>query len=142
MPQKGDGKMKPCNDETCGSHHPGFPSNCKAGRVEDCGFYKPLTTDSDGGAEVALDCGVMAQGFMAECSFKFIRKAEENNRTLEPWKDEPTAYLCERLMEEFKELIDAADGGDPEAIMDECKDVANFVWFIYEQAKIKLATGP
>ena len=84
---------------------------------------------------------VMSLAFMAACTKKFERKAEENNRTLKPWEDESTAYLFERLMDEFKELIDAGDEGDPKAIMDECLDVANFAWFIYEQAKAASETG-
>lgn len=37
----------PCNDKHCGSYHPGWPNNCKAGRAEECGFYKPLKAKTD-----------------------------------------------------------------------------------------------
>jgi hypothetical protein len=36
----------------------------------------------------------------------------------------------------LKTSFDALFDGDHEAIMDECLDVANFAWFIYEQAKL------
>jgi NTP pyrophosphatase (non-canonical NTP hydrolase) len=84
---------------------------------------------------------VMSLAFMAECVKKFERRAEGKNRTLKPWEDNSTEFLCKRQVEEVRELIDAADGGDPKAIMDECLDVANFAWFIYEQAKVASEVG-
>lgn len=82
-----------------------------------------------------------ATSFMEECYKKFIRKAKENNRTLQPWKDEPRNFLRDRLEEEKEELFDAMFDGDHEAIMDECLDVANFAWFIYQQTKAGSETG-
>ncbi len=89
-----------------------------------------------------VDPVVMARTFMEACRKKFERKAKENNRTLQPWKDEHEDYLLYRLEEEKQELFDAMIDGEHEAIMDECMDVANFAWFIYEQAKIQTKTGP
>jgi NTP pyrophosphatase (non-canonical NTP hydrolase) len=103
--------------------------------MDDANFFHEKTEKNEPLA-CPVERGVMAHAFIEKCKEKFERKAKENNRSVEPWKDKPTAFLCERLMEEFKELIDAADGGDPKAIMDECKDVANFAWFIYEQARM------
>ena len=79
----------------------------------------------------------MAQAFMERCVEKFERRAKENNRTLQPWEYEPKNYMRDRLEEEKEELFDAMFDGDHEAIMDECLDVANFAWFIYEQARRK-----
>ena len=84
---------------------------------------------------------VMSLAFMAECVKKFERRAEEKNRTLKPWEDNSTEYLCKRQLDEVNELFDAVVESDPEAIMDECLDVANFAWFIYEQAKAASETG-
>lgn len=83
----------------------------------------------------------MSLAFMAACTKKFERKAEENNRTLKPWEDHSTSFLFKWLFDEFKELVDAGNEGDPKAIMDECLDIANFAWFIYEQAKASSETG-
>jgi hypothetical protein len=85
-----------------------------------------------------LQSGVMAHAFIGKCYEKFKRKAKENNRTLTPWTDEPDHYLRDRLEEEKEELFDAMFNGDLECLMDECLDVANFAWFIYEQARAKL----
>jgi len=88
-----------------------------------------------------VECGVMAHAFMEECLEKFKRRAKGEGRTLTPWKDFSTAHLFERLLEEFQELIDAGDEKDTLSIMDEAMDVANFAWFIYEQAKAAHEAG-
>ena len=69
---------------------------------------------------------VMSLAFMAECVKKFERRAEEKNRTLKPWEDNSTEYLCRRQLNEVSELFDAVAESDSAAIMDECLDVANF----------------
>lgn len=127
-------------DDSCGMEHLDCPAGHKCNR---CGkILDPLTTKTDPKATLRFQCGVMARAFREACQEKFERKAKENNRTLEPWKDEPINYLRDRLEEEKDELFDAMFDGDPEAIMDECLDVANFAWFIYENAKARLKTGP
>jgi NTP pyrophosphatase (non-canonical NTP hydrolase) len=85
---------------------------------------------------------VMGRTFIDECIKKFGEKAEANRRSLKPEEEYATAWLLERLSGEVEELVAAADEGDPEAIMGECLDVANFAHFIYEQAKAAIKTGP
>jgi hypothetical protein len=81
---------------------------------------------------------IMARCFADEFHAKFLSRAEEKGRSLTPWSDFVFEELYERLIEEVEELFQA-DLNDvtPEDIMDECKDVASFAWFIYEQAKAK-----
>lgn len=80
---------------------------------------------------------IMAGWFIAYCTDKFERRAREKNKTVEPWKDSTINHLTERLLEEVNELFDAIMGGNPEHVMDECKDVANFAWIIYEKARLE-----
>jgi NTP pyrophosphatase (non-canonical NTP hydrolase) len=84
----------------------------------------------------------MARAFAEEFHRKFIRRAAERKRSLTPWSDFEFIELFERLQEETSELYEAIfEEKDMEAVMDECKDVANFAWFMYEQAKLKLEQG-
>lgn len=81
--------------------------------------------------------------FYEQCQEKFHRRAVEHKRSLEPWKDYSLGYLQERLYDEHVELNDEiikrtmSNAENIDAIMDECTDVANFAWFIYEWAKRK-----
>jgi NTP pyrophosphatase (non-canonical NTP hydrolase) len=79
---------------------------------------------------------IMGDDFLKERLKKFKLRAIERKRSLYPWKDFSTAHLLERLFEEFQELVEAADNENVDEIMDECLDVANYAWFIYEQAKM------
>lgn len=54
---KGSGKQ--CGNNKCIEWDDKEDSKClKRNWPEECKLYEPLTTDSDGVAEVALDCGV------------------------------------------------------------------------------------
>ena len=99
----------------------GTEANC-----DNCGKFHPTTTCKEAKESDLLQRGVMPRAFMEECYKKFIRKAKENNRTLQPWKEESGNFLRDRLEEEKEELFDAMFDGDHEAIMDECLDVAKF----------------
>ena len=55
----------------------------------------------------------------------------KENRSLTPWSSYSIQFLEDRLLEEWEELWSAIKRGDSQAIRDECKDVANFLAFIY-----------
>lgn len=85
------------------------------------------------------DSGSMVHFFADEFHAKYLARAIERKRSLTPWSDVAFINLFERLEEEISELYDAAMiEDDMEMVMDECKDIANFAWFIYEQAKLEL----
>ena len=93
-------------------------------------------------AEVPCSDRVMARAFAEEFHAKFLKRAIERKRSLTPWTDFESIELFERLQEETSELYEAIfEVGDMGAVMDECKDIANFAWFIYEQAKLELEQG-
>lgn len=50
------------------------------------------------------------------------------------WSTVSQDWLFDRLCEEVAELSKALDGGDPESIVSECSDVANFCLFIADNA--------
>lgn len=111
--------------------------SCKHGNLHLCRECWKETVESS-----LVERRVMGRAFMDECIKKFGEKAEANRRSLKPEEIYSTAWLLERLFGEVKELIDAADEGNPKAIMGECLDVANFAHFVYEQAKANIKTGP
>lgn len=91
---------------------------------------------------VPFSAGVRARAFAGEFHGKFMARTVERNRSLTPWRDLEFIELFERLQEETSELYEAAtEKKDMKAVMDECKDVANFAWFMYEQARLKLEQG-
>ena len=99
--------------------------------------------EKEADSSVPFSAGVRARAFAGEFHGKFMRRAAERNRSLTPWVDFEFIELFERLQEETSELYEAAmEKKDMEAVMDECKDVANFAWFIYEQARFKLEQAP
>jgi|TARA_Y100000310_G_C20663127_1_gene805909 hypothetical protein len=83
--------------------------------------------------------------FSKDCYMKFIISSLEKDKSSQPWTDFDFGYLFEKLEKEGNELqweLDTQNGpivfiGDNalDRIMDECKDISNFAWFIYEKAK-------
>ncbi len=75
--------------------------------------------------------------FINESHSKYLRRAVEKKKPLEPWLDHDYRYLLNRLLEEVEELRESLEDNafNPIEIADECKDVANIAWFIYERAK-------
>lgn len=84
----------------------------------------------------------MAQEFAENFYRKFIDKVDSDGRSLTPWRDFDFIELFGRLEEEVAELnesiMELRSLDRSKRIMDECKDVANFAWFIYEIAKDQL----
>lgn len=93
--------MEPCDDKTCGSYHPGFPNNCKAGRAEECGFYKPLKAKTDGGAEVPCS-GVLC--------LLLKEMKEETNEYLKDfileWADDVDGKTSDLLVARLRDFFD------------------------------------
>ena len=86
--------MKPCIDKTCGSHHPGWPNNCKAGPVEECGLYKPLTEKPDTGAKLACSDGLEAAALAKRFHETYEKLAphynyETRKKSAVPWDEVP-----------------------------------------------------
>jgi len=50
------------------------------------------------------------------------------------WEDCSINYLAERILEEFKELLEAVEKGD--GIIEEAADIANFAMMIATRCKI------
>ena len=83
---------------------------------------------------------------MVSSHAKFLRKAKEHSRSLEPWKDFGIDELFSRLEEEKDELGLAINTFlkylssekdmklSIEGVQDECLDVINFAWFIHQRA--------
>lgn len=96
----------------------------------------------------------MLEEFTKDCHIKFTTSSLEKNKSLDPWNYLNLQQLFERLIEEAEELkreIFEQEISDHkiekdgkffltneklERIMDECTDVSNFCWFIYERAKL------
>jgi hypothetical protein len=56
-------------------------------------LLEAMSPDKQDVSAVASNDGVMPRAFMDACYKKFIRRAKENNRTLQPWKDEPKNFF-------------------------------------------------
>jgi len=79
------------------------------------------------------------QSFVRDCLNKFYRVIKEKNRSPFPWNDHSFEFLFSRLRDEFIELENALDAflhnkGSVVGVLDECMDVALFVWFIWVKA--------
>ena len=88
---------------------------------------------------------VMAHAFAGEFHAKYRLRAIEKGRSLTPWDSLTYVELFERMGEEKNELLLETRPVTPDGLrrmMDECKDVANFAWFMYEKAKAELKEGP
>jgi NTP pyrophosphatase (non-canonical NTP hydrolase) len=72
--------------------------------------------------------------FFLEATDKFVRVAEEKDRSLSPWDVHEMSFLMERLVEETQELIEGYRTNNLENMKDECLDVANLARFVYEKA--------
>lgn len=61
-------------------------------------------------------------------------RRDDGSKGEEGWKTAPLSLMTQRLLEEFIELVDAIDKDttDPDEVMLECVDVANFAMFIYD----------
>lgn len=102
------------------------------------GIMYPLAPDKAPAAKVPSG---MARAFAEKFHGKYLKRAIERKRSRTPWSDFEFDELFERLQDETSELYEAAtELKDLKAVMDECLDVANFAWFIYEQAKAKIKT--
>lgn len=73
--------------------------------------------------------------FCIQALFKFSKSAKEKDKTLSPWDDHDFEFLRERLRQEVQELDMALFHKNREGIMEECLDVANFAWIIWEKAR-------
>ena len=74
--------------------------------------------------------------FMQKCMRKFEKRVREG-RSRMPWKTFSLKHLSKRLRGEQLELWFSILDKDTQNLLEECVDVANFAWFIYENACIK-----
>ena len=83
-----------------------------------------------------------SQFFVTKMLKKIHQKVDEDDRSLQPWKDHDKEFLAGRLKQEFRELKRELmwhpewknhvwEGVDREATQGELIDVANFCLFLY-----------
>lgn len=76
------------------------------------------------------DFGIRVYSF-----FKAMRTKIVMNRDKIHWKDEELPELKNGLLREVTELVEALDTKSAKEIQQECADVANYAFFIYDKLR-------